>query len=84
MPNSAQKWRKANDKIRLLETTEAGAADGMSLEVLPEEYKRQAEDVVSTPVFRRSFAVVPTEIAMIDLDRLVVFQKNINLRYVAD
>lgn len=80
----AAEWRNANDRIRLLETAEAGTADGVSSEPLPEELSNLAEQLVSSPVFTRSFAVVPAEVAIIDLDRLVVFQKNINLRYVSD
>jgi hypothetical protein len=34
------------------------------------------------PIFRRSYGVVPSEIAMVELDRLVVYQKRINLDHV--
>lgn len=38
--------------------------------------------VEADPAFQRSFQVVPAEIAMVELDQLVVFQKHINLTYV--
>jgi hypothetical protein len=38
--------------------------------------------VLSDSIFKKSFSVVPTDIGVVELDRLVVFQRHINLEYV--
>ncbi len=75
-------WRTANDRIRELERIEAGIADGAAPGPLPPELEALAESAKATPLFRRAFQMVSTEIAMVELDRLVVFQKHINLSQV--
>ncbi len=76
-------WRTANDHLRKLEKTEAGAADRPKVLPVPEELHADCRRVLSDPVFRRAFQYVPTEIAMVELDRLVVYQKHIDLAHAA-
>lgn len=78
----ADEWRAANDRVRELETTEAGLADDPPKLPLPPEMHSLAEEIQADPAFRNAFRLVPVEIAMLELDRLVVFQKHINLMYV--
>ena len=78
----SNRWRVANDHIRELERREAGFADAPPLLPLPPELELLRTQVLADPIYRRSFQVVPSEIAMIELDRLVVFQKYVNLEYV--
>jgi len=77
-----EEWRLANDRICELEQMEAGWADSPPINNLTAEFDELVTDVLQDPIFRRSFAFVPSEIKMIELDRLVVFQKYINLNYV--
>jgi hypothetical protein len=79
-----EEWRKANDHVRVLETTEAGIADGAPIQELPRDLAALAAELAHDPMLRRAFRFVPSRIALVELDRLVVFQKNINLRYVDD
>lgn len=78
----ADKWRAANDHVVVLETEDAGAADVPAAGPLPAEAEQLAARVVADPAVRASFAVVPISIEMVELDRLVVFQKKINLTHV--
>src|SRR5712692_1275041 len=77
----AAEWRKANDHVRKLETDEAGWADKPEIKAVPNSQEQLAKEVYADPVFQRSFQVVPTDIGIVQLDRLVVFQKSINLTY---
>jgi len=77
-------WRTANDHVLRLETTESGVADNPPVEALPDALREAAESLFADSMFRRAYQSVPTEIAQIDLDRLVVFQKFINLTYVEE
>ena len=79
-----EEWRKANDHVRALETTEAGIADAPPMRELPPDLAALATELMQNPMFRRVFRFVPSRIALVELDRLMVFQKNINLRYVEE
>src|SRR5207253_4397911 len=75
-------WRTANDRIRELERDDAGAANSAPVEPLPANMAPFAERVASDPIIENSFSAVPASLGWVELDRLVVFQKHINLRYV--
>src|SRR5437867_5321324 len=78
----ARDWRAANDHVRHLEQTEKGSADSPQVSSVDESLRPLVDHVYADPIFQRSFAIVPTEIAIVELDKLVVFQKFINLAYV--
>ncbi|SRR6266581_2264615 len=78
----AAEWRKANDHLRKLEIDEAGWADNPEIKAVPGAQEPLAKEVHADPMFQRSFQVVPTDIGIVQLDRLIVFQKSINLKYV--
>lgn len=75
-------WRTANQRVRALETAEAGYADSPQVLPLPEDLGDLAESVKASPHFQRAYRLVPSEIGVVELDRLVVYQKQINLAYV--
>ncbi len=78
----AEEWRKANDHILDLEKKEAGLADNPPITIITAAANPLIASVHADPMFQRSFAIVPTEIGLVELDRLVVFQKHINLGHV--
>jgi hypothetical protein len=79
----AEQWRTANDHVRELELSEAGYADDPAIGDLPNGIRPVCARLAADPVFRRAYGVVPVAIRMVELDRLVVFQKLINLAHVA-
>jgi hypothetical protein len=76
-------WQSANDLLRRLEKDEAGAADDPPLGKLGPEYEPLLIEFLEDPLVRHGFNTVPTEVAMVELDRLVVYQKHIDLTYVS-
>lgn len=78
----AAEWRAANDHLKKLEVTEAGFADDPRITEISKSQHGLIKEVLDDPIFRRSFQLVPTDIAIVELDRLVIFQKFINLNYV--
>ncbi|EQD26639.1 hypothetical protein B1B_19511, partial [mine drainage metagenome] len=78
----ANEWRTANNHIRELEAREAGLADNAPIEPLPASIEPLAQQVLADPIFQRAFALLPTKLGMVELDKLVVFQKDINLEAV--
>lgn len=78
----ADDWRAANDHLRTLEASEAGLADEPRTEPLARELEPLAERLRAEPAFQRCYGMLPCRIAVVELDRLVVFQKQINLSSV--
>lgn len=78
----ADEWNAARKVISTLEHTEAGAADRAPITKLGPEYEPLLTRLLRDPLIRHGFNTVPTEIALIDLDRLVVHQKHVDLAYV--
>jgi hypothetical protein len=79
----AHQWRTANDHIHDLENREAGLADGAIARPLDPGLETLRELVLTDPFFQRSFALIPASLGLVELDRLVVFQKQINLTYAS-
>lgn len=80
----AHEWRVANDRVVSLEEEDAGLADNQSVLPLHDDLAQLAERLAQHPVTTTSFALLPFEIGMVELDRLVVYQKHINLRFVRE
>ena len=74
-------WRRGNDHVLALAETEAGYADGIELGDMPEELAPLVARALADPVMRRDYALAPVSIEWIELDRLVVQQKHINLAF---
>jgi hypothetical protein len=76
-------WHAARDVLQTLEKTESGAADNPGLIELGPEYDALLEEFLKDPIQRASFNAVPSEIALVELDRMVVYQKNIDLSFTS-
>ncbi|HEV8265014.1 MAG TPA: hypothetical protein VGQ06_08680 [Gemmatimonadales bacterium] len=78
----AARWQAAHERIRRLETEEAGIADGPPMGKLGPEYEPLLLELLEDPLVQNGFNTVPTDVALVELDRLVVYQKHIDLTYV--
>jgi hypothetical protein len=77
-------WRSANDRVRDLEQTESGVADNPPVAEIDLSAKPLLEEVLAQPAAQKAFGIVPSQWMTVELDRLVVYQKFINLRYVEE
>jgi len=77
-------WQAAYDFARTLEKEEAGAADNPPLTKLEVNSRNEPllTEFFKDPLVRNGFNTVPTEVAFVELDRLVVYQHHIDLTYV--
>ena len=77
-------WQAAHDFARTLEKEEAGAADNPPITKLELNSRNEPllREFLKDPLVRNGFNTVPTEVAYIELDRLVVYQHHIDLSYV--
>ena len=77
-----EEWRAASDHTRQLEHVEAGWADDAKIGALDPRLEPLRAQVLRDPLFHHAFHVLPTEIGVVELDRLVIFQRHINLGFV--
>jgi hypothetical protein len=77
----AEAWHTAHARIRRLEQDEAGLADDPPMRPLGPEYEPLLIELLQDPLVRDGFNTVPTDVALVELDRLVVYQKHIDLTY---
>jgi hypothetical protein len=77
----ADAWRAANDHVVQLESDEAGAADNVEVEPVPPALEPLRERVLADPVVQRTFSLTPIDVGMVELDRVIVYQKKINLTH---
>ena len=76
-----EEWNAANAVVRDLEKEEAGLADDPPMSSLGPEYEPLLMEFLKDPLVRYGFNTVPTDVAMVELDRLVVYQKHIDLTF---
>jgi hypothetical protein len=74
-------WQAAYRVVCRLATEEAGLADDPPIGKLGPEYEPLLREFLKDPLVRYGFNTVPTEVAMVELDRLVVYQKHIDLTH---
>ena len=77
-------WQAAKDHICKLEKEEAGHADKPEITPIEVEgkYKPLLIEFLKDPLIQHGFNTVPTEVAFVDLDSLVVYQHHIDLTFV--
>jgi hypothetical protein len=80
-PELVQEWRAARAVITQRQGSEAGLADDPPMLPLPERLHPLRDALQRDPVYRNGFSSVPTEVMMVELDRLTVYQKHINLEF---
>lgn len=81
MQTLSDEWRAANDRINQLVVSEPDWANNPTIGAIPEALRGLVDQVANDSMYRLAFQVVPTTIGMVELDRLVVYQKHINLTY---
>ena len=77
----ADEWQAANTIVRTLEKEEAGFADNPPIGKMGPEYEPLLIEFLKDPLVRYGFNTVPTEVALVELDRLVVYQKHVDLTF---
>ncbi|PYS49931.1 MAG: hypothetical protein DMG13_22315 [Acidobacteria bacterium] len=75
-------WENARTLVRRIEKEEAGIADNPPIRKMGTEYEPLLIEFLKDPLVQHSFNTVPTEVAFVELDRLVVYQKHIDLTFV--
>jgi hypothetical protein len=74
-------WHAARDMVRELTVAEAGLADDPPMTPLGPEYEPLLIELLKDPLVRHGFNTVPTDVTLVELDRLVVYQKHIDVGF---
>ena len=74
-------WNAASSVVSAMQKSEAGAADNARTVQLGPEYAPLVSKLLREPLIRNGFNTVPTEVAMVDLERMVVYQKHIDISH---
>ena len=80
--NLASEWLAANRYYQELEDVETGIADLAERRPLDPALADLAAEVKADPYFRQTFDTFPTTIELVELDRLIVFQKSVTWDFV--
>jgi len=75
-------WRAAASCIGKLERSEADCADHPVIQPLPAHLESLQEQFMRDSLVQHGFNTVPTQLGVVELDRLVVYQHHIDLSYV--
>ena len=76
---AVDEWRAANDYYYDLEQSEAGFAEQKVTADIDPSLDDIATTIKADARFRRAFNCLPTRIAMLELDRLIVSQRHVNV-----
>jgi hypothetical protein len=77
----ARQWREAHAHVMDLTESEPMIADGIAVTPLPDGLVPLAEAVLEHSVTKQSFGTAPVSVGVVELGKLVVFQRNVNLTY---
>jgi hypothetical protein len=75
-------WRAANDYYHELEERESGIADEAECLELDPELEPLAAETAASPYYRHTFDSLPTSFALVELDRLIVYQTSVTRDFV--
>ncbi|MFC4313207.1 hypothetical protein ACFPN2_29280 [Steroidobacter flavus] len=79
-----EEWRAANDYYQELERSEAGIANSGSHRELDASFASMISEVTAHPHYRRAFDTLPTTFMLVELDKLIVFQRHVRRTFVAE
>jgi hypothetical protein len=74
-------WQAAYQVVRRLQQEEAGVADDPPIGQLGPEYEPLLIELLKDPLVHNGFNTVPTEVAIVELDRMVVYQEHIDITH---
>ena len=77
-----KQWKSAKARYDELSKKEAGLADDPPISDLPKELENLKAKVLADPVYQKVYSNIDHRIGMVDLDRLVVFQRYMDISFI--
>jgi len=82
LPELVDRWRQAARRMQELVATEAETAEQVCVDDPPADLIPRLRELEGDPLFKASFSAVPTTIKIVEIDRLIAPQREVNLEYV--
>jgi hypothetical protein len=82
LPEITRAWRAASSRMTSLSASEQGLPDSVQVAEPPSEVQERLTEIAADPLFQASFSAMPTTFSVIDIDRVVAPQRDVNLDYV--
>jgi len=79
-----QAWAAASARMTQLAQTEAGEPDAIGILDPPAELSARLLEISTDRLFRASFSALPTSFKVVEIDKLVAPQRDVNLDYVEE
>jgi hypothetical protein len=77
-------WQAASARMTSLAKTEPGEPDKMDFAPVPAALSGRLKGIAEDPLFQATFSALPSTFGVIEIDRLVAPQREVNLDYVDD
>jgi len=77
-----QAWEKLQPRVQALLQSEVGVAEAIGVSDIPPEHQKVVEQFASDRLFQKSFSMLPTGFAIVEIDKLVAAQRTVNQDYV--
>lgn len=77
-------WRDASERMVQLANTEAGLPDQIGVSDPPPSIQARLDEIAQDKLFQASFSQMPTDFKVVQIERLVAPQRDVNLDYVDD
>lgn len=75
-------WQNASMRMSELTLTEAGLPNRIAIQEAPAAIQASLDEIQKDVLFRASFSAMPTSFKVVEIDKLVAPQREVNLDYV--
>jgi len=82
LPRIVEAWRAASARMIDLASKQGGTADAVAIANPPDSVRPRLEELAADPLFQGSFSDLPTSFRVVELDKIVAPQRDVNLDFV--
>jgi len=84
LPEILKNWETIQPEVLRVQQSEAGLADTIDVQPIPDEYQAQLSEFAKDPLFAKTFSNFPISFHLVETDKLVLPQRMVNLDYVEE
>lgn len=84
LPEILRNWLAIQPHVLMVQQTEAGLAETIETQPIPDEYQAQLSEFAKDPLFAKTFSNFPSSFHLVEVDKLIVPQRTVNLDYVGE
>lgn len=77
-----KEWRIASKNFHELIKTEGDIVDSIKIEEINSKFSNKLQEISNDKLFKKTFSALPIDFKMVEIDKLIATQRNVNLDYV--